>query len=77
MHDISDYLYLVDKVHYDPEEKCEYKSTRVKEEGEYIVVYRKRRLKSGNWATRESPLPIFAKDVVVMTNLYSAKKKTK
>ena len=63
MHDISDYLYLVDKVHYDPEEKCENKSTRVNEEGEYIVVYRRIRLNCGNWATRKSHLPIFAKDV--------------
>ena len=28
VHDISDYLYLIDKVHYDPEEKCEYKSNK-------------------------------------------------
>jgi len=71
VHDISDYLHLVDTVHYDSDENCEYKSTRVVEEGEYIVVYRKRRLKNGNWATRESSQSIFAKDVEAMTNLYA------
>jgi hypothetical protein len=72
VHELSDYMYLIDTMHYDPEEKCIYKSTRVLEEGEYIVVYRKRQLKNGQWSARDSPQSIFAKDIVEMTNLYSS-----
>ena len=46
VHELSDYMYLIDTMHYDPEEKSIYKSTRVLEEGEHIVVYRKRQLKN-------------------------------
>jgi hypothetical protein len=45
-----------------------YKTTRVKVLGDYIVVFRKRKLKNGQCA-RESPRPIHAKDVVAMTEL--------
>lgn len=72
VHELSDYMYLIDTMHYDPEEKCIYKSTRVLEEGEYIVVYRKRQLKNGQWSARDSPQSIFAKDIVEMTNLYTS-----
>jgi len=75
VHDISDYTHLVDALHYDPDEKCVYKSTRVVEEGDYIVVYRKRQLKNGQWAKTESNHSIFAKDVVEMTKLYSMNNK--
>lgn len=75
VHDISDYLYLINMLHYDKDEKCVYISTRVVEEGDYIVVYRKRQLKNGQWAKSESYQPIFAKDVVEMTKLYSMNNK--
>lgn len=70
VHDISDYLHLVGTLHFDPDENSVYKTTRVVEIGEYIAVYRRRQLKNGQWA-RESTQSIFAKDVVVMTELYS------
>jgi len=66
---------LADALHYDPDEKCEYKSTRVVQEGDYIVVYRKRQLKNGQWAKTENKHSIFAKDVVEMTKLYSMNNK--
>ena len=47
-----------------------YKSTRIVEEDDYIVVYRRRQLKSGLWAKGECISPIYAKDVVEMTELY-------
>ena len=73
VHDISDYSYLVDTLHYDEEYDCVYKSTRVVELGGYIVVYRRRQLKSGLWAKGECISPIFAKDVVEMTELHLSK----
>ena len=71
VHDVSDYLHLVDTLHYDNEYDSVYKSTRVVEEGDYIVVYRKKQLKNGQWAKGECISPIYAKDVVEMTELYS------
>ena len=49
MHDVSDYLHLVDTLHYDNEYDSVYKSTRVVEGEDYIVVYRKKQLKNGQW----------------------------
>ena len=60
----------VGTLHFDPDENSVYKTTRVVELDEYIVVYRRKQLKKGQWA-RESTQSIFAKDVVVMTELYS------
>jgi len=53
-----------------------YQTTRVVEEGGYIVVYRKRRLMNGNFK-KEEKRPLFAKDVESMTNLYSVAGKKK
>ena len=58
-------------MHYDPDEKCMYKSTRVAEKEGFIVVFRKRQFKDGRWSAREATIPIFAKDVVEMTNSYT------
>ena len=72
-HEILDYLYLVDTLHYDDEEGCQFKTTRVVEEERFIVVYRKKQLskKNGQFASRESPDTIHAKDVKIMTKSYS------
>ena len=72
-HDISEYLHLVGTLHYDPDERGVYQTTRVVEEGGYIVVYRKRRLMNGNFK-KEEKRPLYAKDVETMTTLYSAGK---
>ena len=48
-----------------------YKSTRVVEGEDYIVVYRKKQLKNGQWTKGECISPISAKDLVEMTELYS------
>jgi len=48
-----------------------YKLIRVVEEGEYIVVYRKRQLKYEQWGARDNPQTIFSKYIVEMTDLYS------
>jgi hypothetical protein len=66
-----EYEQLVGTLHYDEDERSVYQTTRVVEEGDYIVVYRKRRLMNGNYK-REERRPLFAKDVEAMTKLYSA-----
>ena len=69
IHNISEYIHLVGTLHYDPDERADYQTTRVVEEGDYIVVYRKRRLMNGKFK-REERHPLFAKDVEIMTKLY-------
>ena len=69
VHDISDYLHLVDTLHYNKEEDSVYKPTRVAEDSNYIVVYRNQQVKNGQWARSEFISLIFAKDVVEMNVL--------
>ena len=47
LHEMMDYAHLVNTLHYDPKEKCMYKSTRVVEKEGFIVVFRKRQFKDG------------------------------
>ena len=69
-YDIDKFTYLKNKLHYDDEDKKVYKTTRVVEENGYIVVYRKRKLTNGRFASKEERSPIYAKDVVEYTKLY-------
>ena len=69
-----EYQQLVGKLHYDEDERGVYQTTRVVQEGDYIVVYRKRRLMNGNF-NKEQKHPLYAKDVETMTNHYLAAKK--
>jgi len=71
-----EYEHLVGTLHYDEDERSVYQTTRVLEEGDYIVVYRKRRLMNGSFK-KEEKRPLFAKDVDTMTKLYSVAGKKK
>ena len=72
-----EYEHLVGTLHYDEVERIMYQTTRVVvEEGDYIVVYRKRRLMNGSFK-KEEKRPLFAKDVDTMTKLYSVAGKKK
>ena len=66
-----EYEALVGTMHYDPDERGVYQTTRVVEEGGYIVVYRRRKLMNGTF-NKEQKRPLYAKDVETMTKLYIA-----
>ena len=69
-YEIDKFSYLANKLHYDDENKAVYKTTKVVEEGGFIVAYRKRRYPNGKFAMKEEKRPIFAKDVVEYTKAY-------
>lgn len=75
-HAIFEFEHLVGTLHYDPDERAVYQTTRVVEEGDYIVVYRQRRLLNGKFK-KEERHPLYAKDVETMTKLYSETEKEK
>ena len=71
-----EYEHLVGTLHYDPDERAVYQTSRVVKEGDYVVVYRQRKLLNGNFK-KEEKYPLYAKDVETMTNLYSETEKKK
>ena len=67
--DIDDFHYLVGTRHVDSVDGLLYETTRVLEEGQYLVAYRRLVLKDGTVFKRTEDGPIHVRDVAQMTEL--------
>ena len=67
--EVNDYQYLVGTRHVDQVDGMQYETTRVLQEGEYIVCYRRLILTDGTLFQRTEYGPFHVRDIEVYTEL--------